>query len=354
VLNLWVSNEYGDTDTTLNITGNVSGTGGLLINKNGTVNLTGDNSNFSGNVTLSNGTLNTNLIAVGAHSEGTFRNSGGTHNMAGHDLYVGTYDDGTGRYELSGSGASLTTRDLFLGNAGDGTFEQTDGTGSVSHNMYLGYWPGGEGTYNLSDGTMTIGNSLYIGGKSDAAGGSGTVNISGGQLNVNGSVKIWDDGELNLTGGELHVANILGDITNTSGSLCPGFSPGLLTINGDYTQGTSALLEIELGGVLRGDEYDALFVTGTMNLAGTLDVVLWNGFEPLAGNSFDILDWGHLNGTFDIIDLPALNPGLMWNTSALYTSGQLSVTPEPATICLLGLGGLAMLRRKRCSTVSFI
>src|SRR5262249_37648130 len=41
--------------------------------------------------------------------------------------------------------------------------------------------------------------------------------------------------------------------------------------------------------------------------------------------SFDILDWGSLTGTFNSLVLPSLAAGLTWNTSALYTSGVLSV-----------------------------
>jgi hypothetical protein len=48
------------------------------------------------------------------------------------------------------------------------------------------------------------------------------------------------------------------------------------------------------------------------------------GFTPAAGNSFDILDWGTLSGTFSTINLPALS-GLAWNTSQLYSTGVLSV-----------------------------
>jgi hypothetical protein len=53
-------------------------------------------------------------------------------------------------------------------------------------------------------------------------------------------------------------------------------------------------------------------------------VSLINGFTPSAGQSFDILDWTALSGTFNTITLPALS-GLMWNVSQLYAVGTLNV-----------------------------
>ncbi|MCP3908914.1 MAG: hypothetical protein GY712_12965 [Oceanicoccus sp.] len=46
----------------------------------------------------------------------------------------------------------------------------------------------------------------------------------------------------------------------------------MTTIEGDYQQTAEATLAIELGGLLRGTEYDVLDVSGTLNLAGTLQV----------------------------------------------------------------------------------
>jgi hypothetical protein len=61
-----------------------------------------------------------------------------------------------------------------------------------------------------------------------------------------------------------------------------------------------------------------------LSLDGTLQVSLINDFTPTAGQSFDIVDWGSLSGTFASIHLPTLS-GLAWNTSQLYTTGVLSV-----------------------------
>src|SRR5262249_8615010 len=62
-----------------------------------------------------------------------------------------------------------------------------------------------------------------------------------------------------------------------------------------------------------------------LSLRGALDVSLINGFRPAAGNTFDILDWGALSGTFASVQLPDLNGRIVWDASQLYTTGTLSV-----------------------------
>ena len=136
------------------------------------------------------------------------------------------------------------------------------------------------------------------------------------------------------------------------GDMRPGASPGEMAFGGDLVFGMAASLETELAGTSPGTEYDVLDVAGELNLAGTLNVVLIDGFDPEFGDTFDLLDWGALHGTFNTVNLPRLDPGLVWNTSGLYSDGTLAVVPEPATLSLLALGGLALMIRRRRETVT--
>jgi len=104
-------------------------------------------------------------------------------------------------------------------------------------------------------------------------------------------------------------------------------------------------LVMELGGTGAG-EYDQLFTSGVLNLGGTLHVELLGVFVPQYGSAFKLFN-GNLAGTFEEVELPALPMGLAWSTDVLHTGGTLSVVPESATLSLLALGGLAMLRRKK-------
>jgi hypothetical protein len=104
----------------------------------------------------------------------------------------------------------------------------------------------------------------------------------------------------------------------------PGNSPAVVNFGGDVFYGGGATLAIEIGGTAAGTGFDQVQVAGDLSLAGTLEVSLL-GFAPAAGNSFDILNWTALIGTFDHVVLPVLAAGLTWNTSQLYTNGILSV-----------------------------
>src|SRR5262249_21742947 len=106
--------------------------------------------------------------------------------------------------------------------------------------------------------------------------------------------------------------------------LAPGNSPGSLTVP-SLNLNSASQLQIELGGTMRGSQYDAVLVGGNVALNGALNASLINNFAPALGNSFDILDWGSESGVFSNVNLPALSSGLAWNTTKLYTSGALSV-----------------------------
>jgi autotransporter-associated beta strand protein len=114
------------------------------------------------------------------------------------------------------------------------------------------------------------------------------------------------------------------DNVTFTGTYDPGLSPTLATV-GSIAFGNTNTLVIEMGGTSRGSQYDAIIATGNLTLDGTLAVTLPNGFAPAIGNSFDILDWASLSGTFHTLQLPALDANLMWNSWQLYSAGVLSV-----------------------------
>jgi len=91
-----------------------------------------------------------------------------------------------------------------------------------------------------------------------------------------------------------------GDVLN-SGTVSPGNSPGILTINGNFTQTSSGALVIE---VASADTFDQLIVSGLATLGGALVVTPYEGYVLQYGQSFQFLQAGSIEGTFDNIELP--------------------------------------------------
>jgi hypothetical protein len=97
-------------------------------------------------------------------------------------------------------------------------------------------------------------------------------------------------------------------------------------------------LEIEIGGTLPGSGYDQLnhVIGGGMAfLGGALEVTLWGGFIPAAGDQFEFLTaTGGVSGVFASARYPALSPGLHWqllygpNTVTLSVVTQASYTTD--------------------------
>ena len=89
---------------------------------------------------------------------------------------------------------------------------------------------------------------------------------------------------------------------------------------------------------------------GTETFAGTLNLTLPNGFTPTQGEQFQpflIQANSSVTSKFSTLNLPTLPSGLFWNTSALYTTGIVSIVPEPGTVSLVVVGGVAALNRRR-------
>ena len=94
----------------------------------------------------------------------------------------------------------------------------------------------------------------------------------------------------------------------------PGNSAGEVDFNGDVFYGPFSTLEIEIGGLTQGTEFDFVDVAGEAALTGALEVSLIDGFEPTAGDTFEILNAASgLAGNFFSTQLPTLTGGLNWN-----------------------------------------
>jgi len=192
-----------------------------------------------------------------------------------------------------------------------------------------------------SGASLSFNNALNLNGNTLAKMGGGTLNVNN-RLNTGAGGAI--DCNEGVCGGN---GTISGNFNNSGGTVSPGNSPGALEVDGDYSQGAEGTLLIEIAGTESGVTHDLFQVTGTAELAGTLEVALLDGFQPTAGDTFDILNVVTFVGGFDDLTLPALSGGLVWDDAALYAEGRLAVVPEPCSLALLLVGSLLLAGRRR-------
>ena len=87
-------------------------------------------------------------------------------------------------------------------------------------------------------------------------------------------------------------------------------------ITGDYALNEGGILQLDLAGPEAGD-HDTLSVGGTLTAEGNLTVVLSGGFTPAGGDTFNLLSFDTVSGSFASVDLPALPAGLAWSNRLL-------------------------------------
>ena len=167
-----------------------------------------------------------------------------------------------------------------------------------------------------SNGYVKTNSELFVNGVLDVTGG-GSIDIgpflfdqaASGTIRIGAFGTLRDDGL--VTGNVFNFGGIVtgsGTINGkliSSGRTGPGNSPGILTVQGDFTQNSDGLTSIEIGGTSPGSGYDQVQVSGTATIDGKLDVRLVNGFTPTVGQTFRIVNANSFSGAFPSISGPS-------------------------------------------------
>ncbi|HYV97026.1 MAG TPA: hypothetical protein VE967_06205 [Gemmatimonadaceae bacterium] len=312
----------------------------------------------SGNITVNQSgvspsfTNSTGLILISAGQ--TFTVSGGTftHGASGSLVGPGTVSivNGsatfTGAHSISNiaaSNASLsfaqaqttqTTTYSFVSStvSGAGAFTNAAGQTMAINSSIITNAFTNNGTLT-STGSSQLGGALTTGagstiriGQTDGSQSTALLTVASGFTN-NGTIELTTSfaqaysAQLTLSTGTL-VNSSTGTISTTDGLLAGGSrtiagnvnnqgvitvgpgTAGQLQIQGNFTN--TGTVNLELGGVTAGTQYDRISVVGNATLGGTLNVTLINSFTPASSSNFVVLTTtGAVSGTFATTNLPA-------------------------------------------------
>ena len=155
---------------------------------------------------------------------------------------------------------------------------------------------------------------------SDGPGGARTLQSvldNQGTLTVNRDLAINGSSIINRAGalinGTQGIIPVGAPLTN-EGILAPGVSSiGRIPITGDYIQTPAGAMNVGIGGLVAGTEHDQVHVSNNMNLGGTLNISLENGFQPAEGDSFEVVTFFARSDTFTTVTGRDIGNGLFFN-----------------------------------------
>ncbi len=168
-----------------------------------------------------------------------------------------------------------------------------DGGGTTNTTCWIGFV--NSGTVDVQSGLLSVFNSFTQT--------AGATILSGGDIQSSTA--------LDIQGGILSGDGTVTAAVTTAGTTSPGFSTGTLNVTGNYTEtAAAAALNVEIGGLVAGTDFDQLNVTTQSTLAGTLNISVINGFTPMLGDTFTILTYGSRIGSFAVFNGLSIGPGL--------------------------------------------
>ena len=346
---------------TISITGQLSGSGDLVKTGSGILSLSGNNTNFTGDTMLEDGLLvvaHNNALNLPERLSQRIILSGGTLayaagisvDLSPRFVFAGDLPVNTNGNDIEWSaplGAGVTQ----LHKEGAGTLVLT---GANSFN----------GPITISAGALQIGGAGVLGGGNFAGAitnngsfiySSSAAQVISGDISGSGNLTVNATGSLktsgNVTASSVEVeagllavngqlaANLVavnsgatlggsGTIfapVTVSGTLSPGNSPGTLSV-ASLTLTPTAVTDIEIESL---SNFDRIVVGGAASVAGTLNVIPYNG-NPLAyGQQYNFLTaTGGITGEFDTITAPETFRGRFLNGG---TTGTLLIAPDTYT-----------------------
>ncbi len=296
----------------------------------------------------------------------------GTVTLSGTStLDVGTGSDNNRRLYLGGNGGTATLTlnddsvtwvydDIYIGESGSTAYLNINDNASLTSgrdDLELGNG-GATGIMTMTGGTVNIGDDFELAKDNPGEGSTGTLLMSGGVINIDSMMKMGQSGGVaivNMTGGLINIDEAISithldtskDMTGTVGHLTLGdgddeeIAFGAATISTaelrmdaayDSTDGAGnpvaidAWVDFQPGGLLLIDD-DVTAYIAQLIADGLL-------LTTYTGDYFGIGVTAAVGYDYGVTEM---------DRTAVY------LVPEPATLLLVGLGGLLLRRKKRVS-----
>lgn len=271
---------------------------------------------------------NTGKLMVGAG--GLINMTGPFSNFAGTTLTGGTYAV-TGTLQFLNANVVTNAATVTLTGTASKIIDQLSNNGvqNLAANAT-------SGSLTLQSGrTLTVPGAFSNAGKVLVGVGSGfgagtSYTQTAGKTTVDGV--LLAPGGMNIKAGSLFGKGTITSTVVSSGSVTPSDSlttAGQLSIAGTYTQNALGSLNIAIGGLTVGTQYDRLAVTNGVSLNGKLALKRINGFLPAIGSSFTILTGSAVSGTFATVTGLSINTGEHFQVNYLPTSVTVTVVSGP-------------------------
>jgi autotransporter-associated beta strand protein len=335
------NNTFGLAKAALNLVGGVSAeseNGALTVGE-----VSGSANSYMTGTAWTVGARNTDANYAGVITGNSITKVGsGTWTLSGDNTYTGTTTISGGTLQI---GAGGNTGLLGIGNVTDNAalvFNRFDtvvvsnavsGSGSLTQagagvltlfaaNTYTG-------TTCISAGTLGLTNSATIANSTN-------INLDNGALfDVSGTTSH----AMTLSSGKAISGDgvVNGNFTVASGAtLAPGNNDfGSLSFSNALTLNTGSRTLMNVSHDSQAN--NVVSVAGTFTWGGAL--VVSNADDPLqGGDGFQLFAAPNFTGSFSRITLPALTPGLYWNTNTFNVDGTISVGVEtPPVVGSIGL-----------------
>jgi hypothetical protein len=236
---------------------------------------------------------------------------------------------GTGGISQGGSGTSSFVNAGRLAKSSSATTSISVGsfnnTGSVY--AYAGAVQISSSVIQVSNGTLTGGTWFINAGATLDLSGGGAISTNNALIVLNGfganfrqiTGLTTNDGTLLLKNGASFGTE--GDFTNNG--IVTLLVATTFNVTGNFTQGSTGLINLEVGGAPGSSLYGLFNVSGSANLAGIFNAQLANSFVPTTGQSFEIMTFASLVSPFTTVRTHPPSVGVSFVPDYLATSLEL-------------------------------